>query len=152
MMTSEDIRQLLQRFYDGETTHAEEHSLREWFRTNDCPEDLQPDRQMVMALSETADVPMPVGLQMRISNRLRKRECRRHQRATRWLTMTGIAASVAAFAIGVWCWMIPQQTVYTDTCQTPQEAIEEVHQTLNIISRDLCQGLSGEEDLGGPMP
>ena len=42
MMTSEDIRQLLQRFYDGETTHAEEHSLREWFRTNDCPEDLQP--------------------------------------------------------------------------------------------------------------
>lgn len=44
MMTSEDIRQLLQRFYDGETTHAEEHSLREWFRTNDCPEDLQPDR------------------------------------------------------------------------------------------------------------
>ena len=49
MMTSEDIRQLLQRFYDGETTHAEEHSLREWFRTNDCPEDLQPDRQMVMA-------------------------------------------------------------------------------------------------------
>ena len=87
MMTSEDIRQLLQRFYDGETTHAEEHSLREWFRTNDCPEDLQPDRQMVMALSETADVPMPVGLQMRISNRLRKRERRRHQRATRWLTM-----------------------------------------------------------------
>ena len=53
MMTSEDIRQLLQRFYDGETTHTEEHSLREWFRTNDCPEDLQPDRQMVMALSES---------------------------------------------------------------------------------------------------
>lgn len=152
MMTSEDIRQLLQRFYDGETTHAEEHSLREWFRTNDCSEDLQPDRQMVMALSETADVPMPVGLQMRISNRLRKRERRRHQRAMRWLTMTGIAASVAALAIGVWYWMIPQQTVYADTCQTPQEAIEEVHQTLNIISRDLCQGLSGEEDLGGPMP
>lgn len=152
MITTQEIRQILLRFYDGQTTRDEEISLKQWFENNPCPDDLIPDRKVVMALSTPEEAQVPIGLQRRIANRLDKKDARKRMHLYRWLSMTGIAASVVITIGGICWWQRPEPTVYADTCETPQEAIYEVKNTLNYLSADLCQGLEAEENLGGPCP
>ena len=152
MMTTEEIHRMLQRFYDGTTTRDEERALRDWFVAGPCPADLQADREVVLSMFSLAETEMPVGLQERIVSSLHRCRRTRQRRVRRWLAMTGIAASVAAVIGGLWWWQMPTPTVYADTCDTPQEAVYEVHSTLSHLSADLCQGLDAEESLGGPCP
>ena len=58
-MTIEQIKSLLARFYEGQTTPDEERLLAAYFRREDVPEDLQEDKQLFLLLAQTSDQEMP---------------------------------------------------------------------------------------------
>ena len=58
-MNIEQIKSLLARFYEGQTTPEEERLLADFFRREDVPEDLQEDKQLFLLLAQTSDQEMP---------------------------------------------------------------------------------------------
>ena len=58
-MTIEQIKSLLSRFYEGQTTPEEERQLVSFFRREDVPEDLQQDKQLFLLLAQTSEQEMP---------------------------------------------------------------------------------------------
>ena len=72
-MTIEQIKSLLSRFYEGQTTPDEERQLADFFthkgydhsvdfRREDVPEDLQQDKQLFLMLAQISDQEMPTDI------------------------------------------------------------------------------------------
>lgn len=62
-MTVNDIKSMLDRYYGGYTTEAEEKALLDYFSQNEVDEELLPDKEMFMQL---AAVKVPDGLEQRL--------------------------------------------------------------------------------------
>ena len=58
-MNIEQVKSLLSRFYEGQTTPEEERQLVAFFHREDVPEDLQEDKQLFLLLAQTSDQEMP---------------------------------------------------------------------------------------------
>jgi hypothetical protein len=56
MNQQDDIKQLVNRFFEGDTTLAEEHQLYEYFRTHEVSEERKPLQQMFLDM-EAVSVP-----------------------------------------------------------------------------------------------
>lgn len=66
----DDIREILNRWYDGNTTPAEQQSLSDFFATAvDLPADMEMEREMFRAMTETGEdyAEMPVEVSERIT-------------------------------------------------------------------------------------
>ena len=61
-MTIEQIKSLLSRFYEGQTTPEEERQLTAYFQHEDVPEDLQQDKQLFLLLAQVSDQEMPTDI------------------------------------------------------------------------------------------
>ena len=109
-MTVNDIKSMLDRYYGGYTTEAEEKALLDYFSQNEVDEELLPDKELFMQL---AAVKVPDGLESSgdvIGRRLRKS-----------LTWVSAAAACALIVFGA--------TTYHNTVpaepqleMTPEEA------------------------------
>jgi len=61
-MTIEQIKSLLARFYNGQTTPDKERLLADFFRREDVPEELQEDKQLFLMLAQISDQEMPADI------------------------------------------------------------------------------------------
>ena len=161
-MTIEQIKSLLSRFYEGQTTPEEERLLADFFRREDVPEDLQEDKQLFLLLAQTSDQEMPQDIAEEITafvNNLGQTEkkpvlpeVKRHKgiiyrHKTPPKMWYRIAATVAIlFAIGGGMFMHQQRTFATDpfrdTCKTPEEAAAELHKANAMITKASQQCLA----------
>ena len=93
-MTIDRIRQLLVRYYEGQTTPAETKVLKEFFRVaKDIPEDLTADAAVFRAMSacDATDCVVPEDLKARIV----AATVGSRKRFFNWKAAAGIAASLA---------------------------------------------------------
>ncbi len=64
-----DIRELIERFFDGATDAAEEQELRHYLQTHDVPHDIQCDKELVLSLLKApADSKPKADFAMRMEN------------------------------------------------------------------------------------
>jgi len=163
-MTIEQIKSLLSRFYEGQTTPEEERLLADFFRREDVPEDLQQDKQLFLMLAQISDQEMPTDIAEEITafvenivrverdkNNLGQTEKKpilsemKHHKGIIYRLKTPpkmwyrVAATVAIlFAIGGGVFF-HQQTYTTDpfrdTCSTPEEAADAILYANDIINR-----------------
>lgn len=61
-MNIEQIKSLLARFYEGQTTPEEERLLADFFRCEDVPEELLDDKQLFLILAQISDQEMPADI------------------------------------------------------------------------------------------
>ena len=153
-MNIEQIKSLLARFYEGQTTPEEERLLADFFRREDVPEDLQEDKQLFLLLAQTSDQEMPQDIAEEITafvNNLGQTKKKpilsevKHHKGIIYRLKTPpkmwyrIAATVAIlFAIGGG--VLFYQHTYTtdpfrDTCNTPEEAADAILYANDIINR-----------------
>ena len=133
-MNIEQIKSLLARFYEGQTTPEEERLLADFFRREDVPEDLQEDKQLFLLLAQTSDQEMPQDIAEEITafvNNLGQ---------TKIQPLIPVAATVAILlAIGGGMFVHQQRTIATDpfrdTCSTPEEAADAILYANDIINR-----------------
>lgn len=149
-MTTEDIENLLEKFYNAQTTTAEEVALKRYFQSQDVPEALQADKQLFVQLY--ADAPEePQGLEARIArnidgwNMVEKHSNRRARTVSlRW--MAGMAASVAVLlTLGTYLnnRESTARPIATDveTYDNPKDAAGETERALTKFSIAINKGL-----------
>ena len=153
-MTIEQIKSLLSRFYEGQTTPEEERLLAAYFRREDVPEELQEDKQLFLILAQASDQEMPQDIAEEITafvnnlgqtniqpfiqeDKQRKGVIFRLKTPPKmWYRVAATVAILLAIGGGV---LFHQRTYTTepfrDTCSTPEEAADAILYANDIINR-----------------
>ncbi len=154
-MDTDNIRQLLDRYYDGQTSEREEQELKDYFLQDDVPPQWATDQRLFRQLYG-ADMPVIDGLEQRLSrqidswNRVEK-TANRHARTIGLRWMAGIAASLLLlFAIGLLVDRQQKQAQYAvqqDTFDDPRDAYAETQKALMMFSKSINKGLNKVENV-----
>ena len=150
---SKDIRNLLERFYSGETTEAEERELRELLEQTTV-EEFETDRLILRGLEQSVKV--PDDLEERLSSAIddwdaaeRVAERRRWLlRPVMWRRVAGIAASVAllvGLGVTVSHGTHVNQAEMADASGNHVEAYAATEKALTIFATALNKGIDGVE-------
>ena len=127
------IEALLERYYDAQTSEAEEQRLKDFFLHEEVPVHLQAEKEMFLQLQAT-DV--PEGLEERLSQSI-DRWGKKH-RTLRLQWIGSIAASLLLLFGAGWYLQEPPKK---DTCATPEEAYAEAQKALVMFSTALNKGM-----------
>ena len=153
-MTIEQIKSLLARFYEGQTTPEEERLLADFFRCEDVPEKLQEDKQLFLLLAQTSDQEMPQDIAEEITafvNNLGQTKIQplipedKQRKGVIYRLKTPpkmwyrVAATVA-FLLAIGGGVLHHQRTYTpdpfrDTCATPEEAAAQIQRANSMIAK-----------------
>ena len=154
-----EIRRLLDRYYEGDTTESEETLLRDYFAQSEVDPDLEDDRLLFEAM--TGDVckapEVPAGLERLLSDSIdswQRSECRQAQsrrvlRFIPWRQPVSIAASVAVL-LGLGIMFIHfrgDNSVPPDTFTDPQEAYAETQRVFLIFSNTIDKSMQQLEKM-----
>jgi hypothetical protein len=144
-MEYNQIKQLLTRYFDGETTLEEEKMLREYFTgEGEIPADLVSSGQLFMLLRTAAgDKPDARELESRLSALIDDQTVAMHPVSKQRMLYRFLAAASVVLLIGVSGIFIyrSQNTVPRDTFADPVAAYSEAQRTLLYISEKMNQGM-----------
>ena len=127
------IEALLERYYDAQTSEAEEQRLKDFFLHEEVPAHLQAEKEMFLQLQAT-DV--PEGLEERLSQSIDRWGKKHHTLRLQWIG--SIAASLLLLFGAGWYLQEPPRK---DTCATPEEAYMEAQKALVLFSTALNKGM-----------
>ncbi len=148
-MNTEKIRQLLEKYYDGQTTTDEESLLKEFFSSRDVPDELKSDREIFNYFVLSSGIPEPAtGFEKRIIDNVEKAEQRtsgsRMRRIYRFVS--GIAAGII-IVTGLYFLFIDRPE-NSDTFSDPVIAYNEAMKILYDVSGRMKQGTKELEKIG----
>jgi len=157
----EQIKSLLARFYEGQTTPEEERLLADFFHREDVPEELQEDKQLFLMLAQISDQEMPTDIAEEITafvnnlGQTEKKPVLSEEKQNKgiiyrlktppkmWYRVAATVAILLAIGGGV---LFHQRTYTTDpfrdTCSTPEEAAAELHKANAMITKASQQCLA----------
>ena len=127
------IEALLERYYDAQTSEAEEQRLKDFFLHEEVPVHLQAEKEMFLQLQAT-DV--PEGLEERLSQSIDRWDKKHRTLRLQWIG--SIAASLLLLFGAGWYLQEPPRK---DTCATPEEAYAEAQRALVMFSTALNKGM-----------
>jgi hypothetical protein len=138
------IRELLEKYYDGETSQNEETQLIEFFRDHTVPDDLKTDQELFLYAShERVAVPVSNNLEDKLVTLIDNEAAKENKRAKTFLLyrISSIAAGIAIIVV-TWLAVFNKSTEpkSVDTFNDPRLAYEQVKQTLLYISQNLNRG------------
>ena len=145
MESIKDIRELLDRFYLGETTLEEERRLQEYFSSTSVPEEFIPDRDLFRSMdSGNEAIHVPGTLNQKILAGIDREERKiTRTRSISVFSLSGLAAGllvVIALYTGYFSNGSSARLALQDTYESPQDAYEEAKRTLAYVSAKLNTG------------
>lgn len=153
-MKVNEIEKLLIRYYDGETTEAEEKELKRFFTQEEVPAHLLAEKELFIQFEKLSAPATPKGLEDRLDGLIdqwdthdrRTTSIKKHTRTIRMQWIASIAASVLIlFSVGLYLYKPYERPVPQDTCATPEEAYAEAQKALLILSSTLNKGIKQVE-------
>ena len=150
-MNTTDIKGLLQKFYEGETSLEEEKILADFLLQENVSDEFLPDKKLFLALSENSvDVPLASGKKIESLIDSFKNEDSSDKKVKKlhigyWAI--GVAASVAII-FGVSQIQKSQQTeatLFTDTYKNPDDAYRATMNALQLFSDNFSKGTESVE-------
>jgi len=148
-MDREEIKHLLERYYDGESTGDEERLLKEFFSQRDIPEDLYYEKEIFSYYIQSAGIPEPSSdFESRIISALDSvdRNALGLKRRRIYGIITGIAAGLLILT-GSYFFFIHKQGP-RDTFSDPGIAYAETMKILYNVSARLNEGTKALEPVG----
>ena len=146
-----NIEQLLQKFYEGETTAEEERQLTDYFlHEEDMDERWKDDRHVFRLLHDTL-IQVPEGVSGRLEEAMMRitRDPVSLSRKRTFYYWISSAAAVVLLCIGLFFAIGKQpQSTMADTFSDPEEAALVAGQTLALISAQLNKGLDMAAEAG----
>lgn len=145
-----EIRNMLDRFYLGETTLKEERLLQEYFSSAGVPEELVPDRDLFRSLEGSSnEISVPDSLNQKILDQidLQERKVVRTRRISVF-ALSGLAAGLMVVIAVYVGYFGPDKPALlashqmTDTYENPQDAYEEAKRALAYVSTKFNTGTS----------
>ena len=151
-MDIKELRKLLQKYYNGETTLKEEDTLKKYFVDNpDIDEEFRAEKEQFIMFekAEKQDVPIEdfeKKLEILIDNQKVKYPVFKRNKI--WIQITAVAASVLIiFGVYNSIKYFTGKPEYKDTIEDPQLAYEETKKTLLYISEKLHYGTRELENI-----
>lgn len=154
MTKTEDIKRLLARYYDGQTTEEEESTLRSYFNS-DAIDDCLKDESAIFTALQSAECPLPEGLEARLNRQINQwntveTTAHRTVRLSNLRWIVGIAACLLLlFAAGAVVYQsenrdrLTEQDTYTDT----KDAYAETSRALLKFSNSINKGIETAENI-----
>jgi hypothetical protein len=138
-MKQEEANILLQKYFEAETTLAEEEMLESYFRQGELPEEMIPFKIWFDKLGkkDTDDNGLPFENEM-MEIFLQKEQNRKKR--VRWISLSGIAASLL-IALGTTLYF-QQKSTYHDSFDDPAVAMAYASKTLHFVSGKYNKGLA----------
>ncbi len=141
-MKTMEIKQLLQRYFEGQTTVNEERELNAYFNSGEVAEELKEYAGFFRGMSDLKSSIRDNTLEKDIMDYIRINEpAKNPKRRWLWQTVSGIAASVI-LVVGGFLFYQQQEQQFTDTFDNPEAAYAYAEQTLAYVSAKYTQGLS----------
>lgn len=147
-MERKQIRTLLEKYYGGNTSLAEEQELRKVLSGPDLPREFYPDRDSMLVLEAGKKVEPAEGFEERLLSAIRARE---ESRATKVkplrraiVLVSGIAAGVVLL-VGTYL-LFQTGRSHSDTFSDPQLAYMEAKNTLLLVSELMNRGTPALEN------
>lgn len=153
-MKVNEIEQLLTRYYDGDTSQAEEKELKRFFAEEDVPAHLLAEKEIFMQLAALPATETPEGMESRLNRKIdewdtRERRTLKAQRKGRILRLQWIGSIAASllilFATGMYLQQPHHAPTPQDTCATPEEAYAQAQKALVMLSASLNKGMEKME-------
>lgn len=134
------IEDLLERYYNAQTSEAEEQRLKDFFAREEVPTHLQAEKEMFLQLQ------VPEGLEERLSRKIDQWDAQEQRtlkvhRNFRLQWIGGIAASLLLLFGAGWHLYAPRPIARQDTCATPEEAYAHAEKALVMLSSALNKGM-----------
>lgn len=152
-MNKHNIQQLLDRFYEGQTSEEEEDRLRTYFRSENAPSEWAEEQKFWNEM-QIPNIPVPEGMEKRIEAKINSlantgKKATNMQRHSMRLWISSIAVGLLLCVAGYHFYSIQKQTgsQEPDTFSNPQEAYAETQKALILFSSKLNEGLNKMENL-----
>lgn len=144
-MDTVKMKQLLEKFYDGQTTDQEEQLLKEFFQGADIPDSLLPEKELFLQFT-AHEVAVPTDLEERLSQKIDEWS---RPRTIRFRWIGSIAASIIVLlTIGalITPWGEPTRK---DTYTNVEDAYVEAQKALVMFSSSVNKGIGQVEEVKG---
>lgn len=142
-MNTHEIKELLNRFYEGQTTEEEERTLHRYFESDEVAPELAEEKAFFSQL------PTAEGLEQRISrhiDQLAAQEKNTRRAHVRWIA--GIAASMLLLvSAGLYFGTNRPDPFYQDTYDTPEEAYATTEKAITLLATNVNKGLKSIEQI-----
>jgi len=162
-MKEEEVKKLLESFYNGYTTIEEEEILMHFFATEDVPEELLPDKEFfIQLIHKEKDENIPVGFENKLDNLIdewsekdviKYNIGKKKSNRTSWIWFGGIAASLLLL-FSIWTFTDDEQSYRSsrvDTYSNPEDAYKETEKVLLLIAENLNKSLEQVETVQNEM-
>lgn len=140
-MKTKEVKDLLQRYFNGETSLEEEQKLEAYFQAGNVADELKQYTEFFGGISELAEVPGEATIEEDVMDYILENEHREKSKYRQmWRMVTGIAASVVIVLGGI-LFYEQQQKPYEDTFDSPEAAYACAAQTMKYVSAKYNKGL-----------
>jgi hypothetical protein len=143
-MELNEIKKLLEKYYDGNSSLEEDNLIMQFFRNNQVPDDLITDQELFLRTYKIkATIPNSIGLEDKLIDIINREANKESKRAKTYLFYK-ISSIAAGIAIVVITYLAIQnkttKNTLADTYEDPKLAYEQVKRTLLYISQNLNHG------------
>ena len=158
-MKVSELEKLLARYYEGETTGAEERELKRFFAEEDVPAHLLAEKEFFLQLDTACsgqEAGVPEGMEHRLNRKIdewdtrerREGKVKKRMFSLRLQRMGSIAAGLLIlFSVGMYLYRPYQVPTAQDTCATPEEAYVQARKALVLLSSSLNKGIKEMESV-----
>lgn len=158
-MNTNEIKKLLDTFYNGETNSEEEQILKDYFNGENVAEELMDEKEIFLGMYQADQVEVPSSLESKLNNLIDEleeketKEIKPQQSKRRLMTWVGSAAASVAILISVGLYLNNRpETVDTplahqqdgDQQQLSEEdkkAVQEAEEALMLLSSKFNKGV-----------
>ncbi len=145
-MKTNDVKQLLQRYFNGESSDADEQKLEAYFIGDTVADELKEYKEFFGGITELTSIKNDLTLEEDIMDYILENEHREKTKFRRmWQTVTGVAATII-IVLGGFLFYQQKQQPYEDTFKDPEKAYEVAAHTLEFVSGKYNKGLSALAD------
>lgn len=142
-METKNIKQLLQAYFNGESSREEDNILESYFKSGNVAKELREYACFFGGLSELKNQADDSGIEEEIMDFILENEHRDKTKFRQmWRVVTGVAASVI-IVLGSFLIFQQQQKPFNDTFEDPEKAYAYAEQTLQYVSAKYNKGLAG---------
>lgn len=141
-MEIKEIKQLLQRYFKGESSLEDESKLEAYFRSKNMADELAEYGEFFGGISEVANEVNVSEIEEDVMDFILENE---HKEKTKYLGMwkmvTGIAASII-IVLGGFLFYQQKQKPFDDTFENPEQAYAYAQETLQFVSGKYSKGMA----------
>jgi len=141
-METTEVKQLLQRYFNGESSDLDERKLEAYFSGDEVAAELKEYTEFFGGITELAAIDNDSTLEEDIMDYILENEHREKTKFRKmWQTVTGVAATII-IVLGGFLFYQQKQQSFTDTYKDPDKAYVVAEQTLEFVSEKYNKGLS----------